>query len=147
MKDKLQFYINGAWVESDSSERIEVINPANEEIVGHVTAGTAADIDKAVQAANKAFKTYQDTSRDDRIEILNNIITEYENRYDDFVQTITEEMTPDGEFNGEAMDSRLTTVGESSDCSELSSVSMALDCSESIDALLFLIFRKFWEAQ
>jgi aldehyde dehydrogenase (NAD+) len=92
MKDKLQFYINGAWVESDSSERIEVINPANEEIVGHVTAGTATDIDKAVQAANKAFKTYQDTSRDDRIEILNNIITEYENRYDDFVQTITEEM-------------------------------------------------------
>jgi aldehyde dehydrogenase (NAD+) len=92
MKDKLQFYINGAWVESDSSERIQVINPANEEIVGHVTAGTAADIDKAVQAANKAFKTYQDTSRDDRIEILNNIITEYENRYDDFVQTITEEM-------------------------------------------------------
>ena len=92
MKDKLLFYINGAWVESDSSERIEVINPANEEIVGHVTAGTAADIDKAVQAANKAFKTYQDTSRDDRIEILNNIITEYENRYDDFVQTITEEM-------------------------------------------------------
>jgi aldehyde dehydrogenase (NAD+) len=92
MKDKLQFYINGAWVESDSSERIEVINPANEEVVGHVTAGTAADIDKAVQAANKAFKTYQDTSREDRIEILNNIITEYENRYDDFVQTITEEM-------------------------------------------------------
>ena len=92
MKEKLQFYINGAWVESDSSERIEVINPANEELVGHVTAGIAADIDKAVQAANEAFKTYQDTSKDDRIEILNNIITEYENRYDDFVQTITEEM-------------------------------------------------------
>ena len=92
MKEKLQFYINGAWVESHSSERIEVINPANEELVGHVTAGTAADIDKAVQAANEAFKTYQDTSKDDRIEILNNIITEYENRYDDFVQTITEEM-------------------------------------------------------
>ena len=92
MKDKLQFYINGAWVESDSSKRIEVINPANEEVVGHVTAGTAADIDKAVQAANKAFKSYQVTSKDDRIEILNNIITEYENRYNDFVQTITEEM-------------------------------------------------------
>ena len=52
MKDKLQFYINGAWVESDSSERIEVINPANEEVVGHVTAGTAADIDKAVQLSH-----------------------------------------------------------------------------------------------
>jgi aldehyde dehydrogenase (NAD+) len=92
MKDKLQFYINGAWVKSDSSEKIEVINPANEELVGHITAGTAADIDKAVQAANEAFKIYQVTSKDDRIEILNNIIIEYENRYDDFVQTITEEM-------------------------------------------------------
>ena len=92
MKDKLQFYINGAWVKSDSSEKIEVINPANEELVGHITAGTAADIDKAVQAANEAFKIYQVTSKDDRIEILNNIIIEYENRYDDFVQTVTEEM-------------------------------------------------------
>ena len=92
MKDKLQFYINGAWVESDSSEKIEVINPANEELVGHVSAGTKNDIDKAVKAANQAFTTYQHTSKDDRIELLNSVIAEYENRYDDFVQTITEEM-------------------------------------------------------
>jgi aldehyde dehydrogenase (NAD+) len=92
MKDKLQFYINGVWVESDSSEKIEVINPANEELVGHVSAGTKSDIDKAVKAANQAFTTYQHTSKDDRIELLNNVISEYENRYDDFVQTITEEM-------------------------------------------------------
>ena len=92
MKDKLQFYINGAWVESDSSEKIEVINPANEELVGHVSAGTKSDIDKAVKAANQSFTTYQHTSKDDRIELLNNVISEYENRYDDFVQTITEEM-------------------------------------------------------
>ena len=92
MKDKLQFYINGAWVESNSSEKIEVINPANEELVGHVSAGTKSDIDKAVKAANQAFTTYQHTSKDDRIELLNNVISEYENRYDDFVQTITEEM-------------------------------------------------------
>jgi aldehyde dehydrogenase (NAD+) len=92
MKDKLQFYINGAWVESDSSEKIEVINPANEELVGHVSAGTRSDIDKAVKAANHAFTTYQHTSKDDRIELLNNVIAEYKNRYDDFVQTITEEM-------------------------------------------------------
>ena len=58
MKDKLQFYINGTWVESESNERIEVINPANEELIGHVTAGTSGDIDKAVSAASEAFKTY-----------------------------------------------------------------------------------------
>jgi|TARA_B100000497_G_scaffold12071_1_gene13714 aldehyde dehydrogenase (NAD+) len=92
MKDKLHFYINGAWVEPDSSEKIQVINPANEELVGHVSAGTKTDIDKAVKAANQAFTTYQYTSKDDRIELLKNIIGEYENRYDDFVKTITEEM-------------------------------------------------------
>ena len=92
MKDKLKFYINGQWVESESNEKIEVINPANETIVGHVTAGTKADIDSAVKAAANAFKTYQFSSKDERIELLNNVIAEYENRYQDFVDTITEEM-------------------------------------------------------
>ena len=92
MKDKLHFYINGKWVESESNERIEIINPANEELTGHVTAGTKDDIDQAVSAASEAFKTFQFSSREDRVEILNNIITEYENRYDDLVETITEEM-------------------------------------------------------
>jgi len=92
MKDKLKFYINGQWVESESNEKIEVINPANESIVGHVTAGTKEDIDTAVKAASNAFETYQFSSKEDRIEILNNVIAEYENRYQDFVDTITEEM-------------------------------------------------------
>ena len=92
MKDKLKFYINGQWVESESNEKIEVINPANETIVGHVTAGTKEDIDSAVNAAANAFKTYQFSSKDERIDLLNNVIAEYENRYQDFVDTITEEM-------------------------------------------------------
>jgi aldehyde dehydrogenase (NAD+) len=79
-------------VDSESNEKIEVINPANEELIGHVTAGTKGDIDKAVSAAFQAFSSFQYTSKEDRIELLNNIITEYENRYDDFVQVITEEM-------------------------------------------------------
>ena len=92
MKDKLQFYINGSWVNSESNEKIEVINPANEEIIGHIIAGTKGDIDKAVAAAFQAFSSFQYTSKEDRIELLNNIISEYENRYDDFVKAITEEM-------------------------------------------------------
>lgn len=92
MKDKLDFYINGSWVESESTEKIEVINPANEELIGHITAGTKGDINSAVKAAFEAFKKYQYTTKEERIELLNNIIAEYENRYDDFVQTISEEM-------------------------------------------------------
>ena len=58
MKDKLNFYINGKWVESKSKERIEIINPANEELIGHVTAGTKDDIDQAVSAASQPFKHF-----------------------------------------------------------------------------------------
>ena len=92
MKDKLDLYINGKWVKSESTEKIEVINPANEELIGHITAGTKGDINCAVKAAFDAFKTYQYTTKEERIELLNNIISEYENRYDDFVHTISEEM-------------------------------------------------------
>ena len=92
MRDELNFYINGEWVESDSSETIEVVNPANEEIIGHVTAGSKQDINSAVKAANEAFKSFGQTTKKERIEYLENIIKEYENRYQDFVETITLEM-------------------------------------------------------
>ena len=92
MSNDLNFYINGEWVKSESNELIDVINPANEEVIGQVTAGTKEDIDKAVSAALDAFTTFQLTTKEQRIELLNNIISEYENRYDDFVQIITKEM-------------------------------------------------------
>ena len=92
MKNKLDFYINGEWIQSESGEKIEVINPANETVIGHVTAGTKQDVDMAVSAALEAFETFQYSSKNDRIELLNNVISEYENRYQDFVDTITEEM-------------------------------------------------------
>ena len=92
MRDELNFYINGEWVDSDSSETIEVVNPANEEIIGHVTAGSKQDINSAVKAANEAFKSFGQTTKKERIEYLEAIIKEYENRYQDFVETITLEM-------------------------------------------------------
>ena len=92
MSNDLNFYINGEWVKSESNETIDVINPANEEVIGQVTAGTKGDIDKAVSAALDAFSSFQQTTKAQRIELLKNVITEYEARYDDFVQTISKEM-------------------------------------------------------
>ena len=92
MSNDLNFYINGAWAKPESNETIDVINPANEEVIGQVTAGTKEDINKAVSAAFDAFSTFQNTTKAERIELLKNIIAEYENRYDDFVQTISKEM-------------------------------------------------------
>ena len=92
MNNGLNFYINGEWVKSESNELIDVINPANEEVLGCITAGTKEDINNAVKSALSAFSSFQYTSKVERIELLNNVIIEYENRYDDFVKIITKEM-------------------------------------------------------
>ena len=57
MSNDLKFYINGEWVQSDSNELIDVINPANEEVIGQVTAGTKKDIDDAKQIKKTDFET------------------------------------------------------------------------------------------
>ena len=92
MSNDLNFYINGEWIKSDSNDLIDVINPANEEVIGQITAGTKDDIDIAVKAAAEAFKTFSTTTQDERIKLLKAIIKEYENRYKDFVEVITKEM-------------------------------------------------------
>ncbi len=48
-------FINGQWVPSTSSEIIDVINPATEEVFSTIAAGSAADVDAAVMAARQAF--------------------------------------------------------------------------------------------
>ena len=58
MSNDLNFYINGKWLKSESNELIDVINPANEEVIGQVTAGTKDDIDmlcKAIENCRKIF--------------------------------------------------------------------------------------------
>ena len=86
MSNDLKFYINGEWVDSESNELIDVINPANEEVIGQVTAGTKEDINSAVNAASEAFISFSKFSKEDRIELLKKIIKEYENRYKDFAE-------------------------------------------------------------
>ena len=51
MRSYTRHYIDGAWVESDGGTRHEVINPATEAAVSEITLGSAADVDKAVAAA------------------------------------------------------------------------------------------------
>ena len=52
MIEKTQNYINGAWVDAQSSEIIEVMNPADDSVMGVGAASTAEDVDLAVAAAN-----------------------------------------------------------------------------------------------
>src|SRR4051812_18909594 len=50
-----KLYIDGRWQEPDSKERFDVISPATGEKIGYVPAGNETDVDRAVEAARKAF--------------------------------------------------------------------------------------------
>jgi len=92
MREYMKFYIDGQWVDPVTPKSLAVINPATEEVSGHISAGSAADVDKAVAAARKAFETFSQTTREERIELLQRVLAEYQKRFPDVAAAITEEM-------------------------------------------------------
>ena len=92
MREYLKFYIDGKWVDPVEPRTLNVINPATEEVSGKIAAGSSADVDKAVKAARKAFATWSQTTRDERLKVLQRIAEEYQKRSADLAAAITEEM-------------------------------------------------------
>ena len=87
-----QHYIDGRWTDSEGGTLHEVVNPATEEVVSTVTLGTTADVDKAVTAARRAFESFSQTSREERLALLGRIVEEYKKRIPDIAKAISEEM-------------------------------------------------------
>ena len=92
MKDCRKFYINGAWVAPKAAHDHQVINPSTEEPCGTISLGTKADVDDAVAAARKAFVSFSQTSREDRLALLQAIMAAYSNHLDEMAETISTEM-------------------------------------------------------
>ena len=92
MREYLEFYINGEWVDPMKSNPFNVINPATEAVAGKINLGTKADVDKAVKAASEAFKSWSQTSKEERLHVLDRIIEEFEKRLPEMAEAITEEM-------------------------------------------------------
>ena len=92
MREYLKFYIDGAWVDPAELKTLDVENPATEQVAGKIAMGSAADVDKAVKAARKAFAAWSQTSREERIEVLGRILAEYQKRFGDLATAVTEEM-------------------------------------------------------
>lgn len=92
MKDCRQFYIDGKWVNPDQPRDFTVINPATEEAIATISLGGAADVDKAVAAAKRAFDSYSETTVDERLGLLKKIIEVYRARSEEMAETISLEM-------------------------------------------------------
>jgi aldehyde dehydrogenase (NAD+) len=92
MKDCRQFYIDGEWVNPTQNHDFDVINPATEDRVATISLGAAADVNKAVAAANRAFDSYSETSAEVRLALLRRIVEIYQSKMDEMASTISMEM-------------------------------------------------------
>src|SRR5262245_24364792 len=92
MGNDLNFYIDGQWVAPAVPTSRDVINPATEEVAGRISLGSAADVDRAAQAARRAFPRYSAASREERVALLQRIIKVYEARIGELAGAMTAEM-------------------------------------------------------
>ncbi|GAC1407229.1 MAG: aldehyde dehydrogenase family protein [Mycobacterium sp.] len=92
MREYLKFYINGQWVDPVEPKSLDVDNPTTEQVSGKIALGAAADVDKAVKAARKAFASWSQTSREERLDVLQAMLAEYQKRAADLAEAVTEEM-------------------------------------------------------
>jgi aldehyde dehydrogenase (NAD+) len=92
MRQYTDFYIDGKWVKPVAPRTLDVINPATEKTAGVISLGSAADVDLAVAAAQRAFSTFAHTTREERLALLGRIAEVYKRRYNDMADAITEEM-------------------------------------------------------
>ena len=88
----LQFFIDGKWVDPVVTRGFTVINPATEQPAGEISLASAADVDRAVMAARRAFPAWSRSTRSERIDLFEAIIDQYRKRRSDLAAAITEEM-------------------------------------------------------
>ncbi|MDT5399111.1 MAG: aldehyde dehydrogenase, partial [Mycobacterium sp.] len=92
MREYLKFYIDGQWVDPIEPSTADIENPATEQVAGRISIGSAADVDKAVTAARRAFASWSETTREERLDVLGAILSEYQKRAGDLAAAVTEEM-------------------------------------------------------
>jgi aldehyde dehydrogenase (NAD+) len=92
MKDYRKFYIDGNWVEPAQPHDFTVINPANEKPIATISLGSAADVDRAVAAAKRAFESYSECSVEDRLALLRRILDGYKAKMEEMAAIISQEM-------------------------------------------------------
>ena len=92
MIKKTDFYIDGAWVAPTTPNDFDVINPSTEEVCATISLGSEDDVNKAVVAAKRAFVSYSETSREERLALLDKLMEIMLRRNDEMGEMISLEM-------------------------------------------------------
>ncbi|WP_051950793.1 aldehyde dehydrogenase family protein [Actinacidiphila yeochonensis] len=85
-------YINGAWRTAAAAERIEVVDPATEQVIARVPAGDARDVDAAVQAARAALPGWAATAPARRASVLEAAAELMAGQREEIAATVTAEL-------------------------------------------------------
>ena len=92
IEEKRDFYINGQWVKPSQINDLEVIDPSTEEVCAIISLGSKKDTDDAVKAAKNSFESWWGTSKEKKIELLNNLLEIYIRRSSEMAEAISKEM-------------------------------------------------------
>jgi len=92
MIDKKKFYINGEWVEPQKPNDHKVIDPSNEEPYVTISLGDIEDTNKAVTAAKNSFNTWKNSSKEERLTLLEKLLKIYISRSDEMTKAISIEL-------------------------------------------------------
>jgi len=99
----LQIYVGGRWVDSSAKTTFDVHNPALDTVIARTPMGGADDVDRAVQAALKAYPAWRATPPVNRVRFLFTLKNLFEKAFEDLARTITIE-------HGKALDESRSSV-------------------------------------
>ncbi|MFP3606440.1 aldehyde dehydrogenase family protein [Paraburkholderia sp. SIMBA_053] len=92
MIERKQIFIGGRWIDSTGTGTITVVNPATEEPIATVPRGSVEDVDRAVQAAVKAFVSWSQSTVEQRTEVFSSLARLTEARAEEITRTIVSEL-------------------------------------------------------
>ena len=101
MLNKKNFYINGKWVSPVKPNDFEVIDPSTEEAFAIISLGSVEDADNAIDAAKKAFENWKETTKEERLKLLQKFYEIYNRRWDEMVTAQSKEMGAPLDFASE----------------------------------------------
>jgi malonate-semialdehyde dehydrogenase (acetylating)/methylmalonate-semialdehyde dehydrogenase len=88
---KLQFFINGRWVESESDQVYEDVNPATGEVIAEFTSATDSEIEKAIQGAQTALAKWREVPLRDKARYLFDLRGKFEDHFDRLCRVLVQD--------------------------------------------------------
>lgn len=87
----VKLFIDGTWRDGSRGETIEVLNPATDEVIGHISKATTSDLDDALAAVDRGFETWSKVSAFDRYKVMRRAADIFRSRGEEVARLLTME--------------------------------------------------------